>query len=427
MTKIITALGNPIVNNELKKYEKYDVFCDDLQYQEAVLDVLANDEPNVIILSGLLQGQFEFCEFVFEVKKKNIAARIIVIVDEIDAETKNLLISKGIFDIFNDDQITMQDIIDAIDREEPISRQRILNELKSERYDVEEKEDSAIIENKILVMQKQEVIAISGANGAGKSTIAANFAKNLAKKTEAKILLIDMDTLNGNIDELLDINKIPENVEILIDEDKKCGINYVADLISKNRFDTNVLEELVVKVGNFDVITGNTSLHFCQNVLNEECYRKLIESAKEIYDFIIIDTSSNIFIDSTKWALQVANRILFVVEDSYICLKKATQLLYVFEELWSIWKGKIQLIINKQNRNNLENETIERILDLTLIGNIPQNAQDNSEQYETILRAINYIPKKTLSDKMNKIKNFLSAKKENFAQLLNKGEIQHVN
>lgn len=424
MTKILTALGNPTVNNELKKYEKYDVIGDDLQYQEAVFDVLAYEDADVIIISGLLQGQFEFDEFVLEVKKKNIGARLIVIVDEIDDETKNILMAKGIFDIFYDDKITMQDILDSIDREEPISRARILSEISSE-YVVTDKEEQ--LENKKYVIQKQEIIVVSGTNGSGKSTVAANLAKNLSKKTTSKILLIDMDTLNGNIDELLNINKVPENVEILLDEDKKCGINYIADLISKNRFDTNVLEDLVISTGKFDVVTGNTSLHSCQNILNEECYKRLIESAKEIYDFIIIDTSSNIFLDSTKWAIQIANRVLFVVEDSYICLKKATQMLYVFEELWAVWKGKIQLIINKKTRNNLEKETIENILDLSLVGQIPQNSQDDDNKYEEILRTINYIPKLTVMEKIDKIKNLVNTKKDSLAQIISKGEMKHAN
>lgn len=424
MTKILTALGNPTVNNELKKYEKYDVIGDDLQYQEAVFDVLAYEDADVIIISGLLQGQFEFDEFVLEVKKKNIGARLIVIVDEIDDETKNILMAKGIFDIFYDDKITMQDILDSIDREEPISRARILSEISSE-YVATDKEEQ--LENKKYVIQKQEIIVVSGTNGSGKSTVAANLAKNLSKKTTSKILLIDMDTLNGNIDELLNINKVPENVEILLDEDKKCGINYIADLISKNRFDTNVLEDLVISTGKFDVVTGNTSLHSCQNILNEECYKRLIESAKEIYDFIIIDTSSNIFLDSTKWAIQIANRVLFVVEDSYICLKKATQMLYVFEELWAVWKGKIQLIINKKTRNNLEKETIENILDLSLVGQIPQNSQDDDNKYEEILRTINYIPKLTVMEKIDKIKNLVNTKKDSLAQIISKGEMKHAN
>ena len=425
MTSILTALGNPIVNSELKKYEKYDVVGEDLQYQEAVFDMLAIEKPQVIILSGLLQGQFEFLEFVLEVKKKNISARIILIVDDIDSETKNLLMAKGIFDIFKDEQISMQDIIDAIDREEPISRERILKEIETERYISEE--NMVQNETKICIMQKQEIITISGICGAGKSTVAVNLAKNLSRKSDAKILLIDLDTLNGNLDEILGINKVPENVEILIDEDKKCGLNYIADLINKNRFDTNVLEELVIDAGRFDVITGNTSLHSCQNILNEECYSKLIECAKEKYDFIVIDTSSNIFLDSKKWAMQVANRILFVTEDSYVCLKKATQLLYVIEKLWSIWKSKIQLVINKENKNSVESEMIEKILDLKLVGKIKQNAQNDENEYEYILRTINYIPKVTISERMNQIKKYLYLKKENIAQVLNKGEMQHVN
>ncbi|MBR4110591.1 MAG: AAA family ATPase [Clostridia bacterium] len=425
MKKILTALGNPTLNNELKKYEKYDVVCDDLQYQEAVFDVLESESPEVIILSGLLQGQFEFNEFVLEVKKKDVGARIIIIVDEIDEETKNLLMAKGIFDIFNDNQITMQDVFDAIDREEPLSRVNILREAENEKYVAQKVFEEK--ETKICVMQKQEVIAISGINGAGKSTIAANLAKCLAKKSDAKILLIDLDTLNGNIDELLGINKIPENVEILIDEDKKCGLNYIADLISKNRFDTNVLEELVIKTGKIDVITGNTSVHSCQNVLNEECYKKLIESAKEKYDFIIIDTSSNIFLDSTKWAMQVANRILFVTEDSYISVKKATQFLYVLEELWNIWKGKIELVINKENKSGIEYETIEKILGIKLIGRIKQNFQDNESEYESILRNIRYIPKLTINERLEKIKELFCLKRDDLSQIVSKGELEHAN
>ena len=425
MKKILTALGNPTLNNELKKYEKYDVVCDDLQYQEAVFDMLEYENPEVIILSGLLQGQFEFSEFVLEVKKKDIGSRIIIIVDEIEEETKNLLMAKGIFDIFYDSQVTMQDVFDAIDREEPISRINILRETEEEKYTVQKSFEEK--EAKICVIQKQEVIAISGINGAGKSTVAVNLAKCLSKKADAKILLIDLDTLNGNIDELLGINKIPENVEILIDEDKKCGLNYIADLISKNRFDTNVLEELVIKVGKFDVITGNTSVNSCQNILDEECYKKLLESAKEKYDFIIIDTSSNIFLDSTKWAMQIANRILFVSEDSYISIKKATQFLYVLEELWNIWKGKIQLIINKENKNGIEYETIERILGINLIGRIKQNYQDSENEYENILRNIRYIPKLTINERLEKIKELFYLKRDDVSQIVSKGELEHAN
>lgn len=197
----------------------------------------------------------------------------------------------------------------------------------------------------------------------GKSTIAANFAKALSENTSSKILILDLDTLSGNIDEIFEVNKVPLNVEISIDENKKCGLNYVAELISKNRFDSNVFEELLIDIGGIDFLSGNTSLYYCQNVLKEEYYEKILECAKEKYDFIIIDTSSNVFLDSTKWALQKANRIFFVTENNYLCMKKSEQLINSFTEVWGIWKDKIQIIINKKDPNGIDTEIVKKILE----------------------------------------------------------------
>ena len=196
------------------------------------------------------------------------------------------------------------------------------------------------------------------------------------------------------MDEILEINKIPQNVKIAIDENKKCGLNYAAELINKNRFDANVFEELVINIGNVDVLTGNTSLHYCQNVLNEKHYNAILECAKEKYDFVIIDTSSNIFLDSTKWALKQANRIMFIVENNYISMKKATQLINVVTSLWGVWKEKIEIIVNKESVRGIESEVVKKILEgYELIGRIKYGEENVEVSYLKILETINYIPK----------------------------------
>ncbi len=419
MKRVITALGNPVLNNELRKYEKYDVFTDDLFYQDAVIDVVEEESVDDIVVSSLLQGQDDFIDFVEHIKRKNSVARIIVITDEFSIDMKNALMNLGVFDILRDSEVEIADVIDAIDREEPFAKQVIM-EKKEEEYDVTEQPKTI---SYITKVQKQEVIAISGTNGSGKSTFAVNFARNLAQKSDAKILLIDLDTLNGNIDEIFGINKIPQNVEIIMDEDKKCGLNYAVDLITKNRFDTNVLDELIISEKGVDVLTGNTSLHYCQNVLKEEYYDKILTSAKEKYDFIIIDTSSNVFLDSTKWALQIATKILFVTENTYVCLKKSTQLLNVLINVWRIWKSKINLIVVRRENNGLEIELMQKIMDnIAVVGSIKNN--DNTE-YEKILSKINFVPKKSLGEKVGKVTNYLKDR-------LNKNkipitEVQHAN
>ena len=423
MKRIVTALGNPALNNELKKYSKYDVLVDDLFYQEAVLDISKVEEIDVLVISALLQGQYDIMEFLTEVKKNNIGTRIVLIVDTISEEEKNILISKGIFDILYDNEIEISDVIDAIDREEPINiKKQIEKEIAKIAMEnkVKENEEEYLVNKEPLIkVQKQEVITLFGTPGSGKSTIAANLVKHFSKKAKSRILLIDLDTLNGNLDEIVGVTKVPENVEILLDEDKKCGINYVADLIVKNRFDANVLDELVINCGEFDILTGNTSLHYCQNVLNTDCYYKLLEAAKEKYDFIFIDTNSNIFLDSTKWALQEANRVLFITEDSNICLRKTTQLMEIMFNLWGIWKNKVQIIINKAN-GGMDEEVFEGVTHLKVVGKIKQNLCEEYEGYERILEILEYIPKKTFLDKIANTKVRLTEMLKNKKVSINK-------
>ncbi|MBQ8299375.1 MAG: AAA family ATPase [Clostridia bacterium] len=418
MKKIVTAMGNETLNDELKKYTKYDLYENDLYYQDAVIDVVTEYNYDILIVSALLQGQFEFGEFIEKIRKIDRKIRIVVITDELNDYLKRKLNDNDIVDIFFDDRVTLSEIIDAIDREEPLlqkymkikndSMQKV-SENKNEKYEneiansFEKNIDRPVIVNEII--QKQEIIVISGTNGSGKSTVAANFSRILSGKTSSKILLIDLDTLNGNLDEILDIHKVPQNVEIILDENKKCGLNYAVELISKNRFDTNILDEIVINAGGIDVLTGNTSLHYCQNVLTEEHYNRILECAKEKYDFIVIDTSSNIFLDSTKWSLQQASRVFFVTENNYVSMKKASQLISVFTDNWKIWKNKIEIIINKERPSGIEFEVVEKILsDYKVIGKIKNEEENDDIQYIKMLETINYIPKQSI------ISRFLSKK-----------------
>lgn len=95
--------------------------------------------------------------------------------------------------------------------------------------------------------------------------------------------------------------------------------------------------------------------------------------------------------------------------------------------MWNIWKGKIELVINKENKNGIEYETIERILGIKLIGRIKQNSQENECEYENILRNIRYIPKLTINERLDKIKELFYLKRYDVSQIVSKGELEHAN
>jgi len=408
MKKIVTALGNNILNQELRKYSEYDILCDDIFYQDALIEYVSQNKTDCIIVSGLLQGAFSITEFALAIKNANITARIIIIVDNISEEDKNIIISKGIFDIYRDDDIEIVDIIEAINREEPINLkaqlEKEIQKLKNKNSSSNENSNNITsFESLKTVVQKQEIISIFGTPGSGKSTIAYNLAKNLSKNSYNKVLLIDLDTINGNLNEIIGVDKVNEKIDLLIDEDKKCGINYCADLILKNRFDANILEEIVIKIDNLDFISGNTSLHYCQSVLNEDMYNSILKVSKEKYDFIIIDLSSNIYIDSVKWALKESNRVLFVSEATNVCLKKTIQYIDLMTDIWGIYKEKINFIINKFRLGDIDKEMFSSICNLRIISTIKQNLENNYTSYESLIKSINYIPKNSL---IGKIRNF---------------------
>ena len=258
-------------------------------------------------------------------------------------------------------------------------------------------------------VQKQEVISIFGTNGSGKSTISANLVKNFSKITKAKILLIDFDTINGNLDEILSLPRIPENVAISFDDDKKCGLNYAADLYIKNKLDPNVLDEIVINGDDFDFLSGNTSLHYCQNVLNEEFYNYLIKCAKEKYDFIILDLSSNIFVDSTKWALKESTKVLFVTENSNVCLKKSMQLMDTILKVWNVYKDKLYLVINRYNPSGVDTDIFSEVLKMNLVGCIKNNMAESFDSYEKILETIEYVPKSNFLKRIAKHTKLLTS------------------
>ena len=220
--KIVTALGNETLNNELRKYSKYDVLEEDFLYQEALSTFIQENDVDVIIVSGILQGDIHMVDFISSIKDARYSSRIILIVESISNEDKNILTSKGIFDILYDQEIGIEDVIEAIDRETPINiKAQIKKEAEKQKVNRPNLQNITDITTIVSKVQKQEIIGVFGTNGAGKSSISANLVRSFSRITKAKILLIDFDTLNGNLNEILDVEPVPQNVNIIIDEDKR--------------------------------------------------------------------------------------------------------------------------------------------------------------------------------------------------------------
>ena len=131
MKKIITAVGNPFLNEELKKYEEYEILGPDILYQEGILEKLEkNKQIDFLILSELLPGEINLIDLITKIKEKNPKIEIIIILEEEKEILKNRLIEKGIFNIFYNNKITIDEIIKIINKKEINSDEEIKEEIK---------------------------------------------------------------------------------------------------------------------------------------------------------------------------------------------------------------------------------------------------------------------------------------------------------
>lgn len=176
-----------------------------------------------------------------------------------------------------------------------------------------------------------KTIAITGGFGTGKSVVASTLAKYISEIENRKTLLIDFDILNlsissifefENINPKSEIKKINNNLHILFDIRKKIDISN---------------ELYIYKI------------------------KELLNKLKNDYEFIIIDTSSNLNYKYVKLVLSYADNIIFLVESNLIEIRKATNMLEVLINDWNIEVDKIKLVVNKVNKYELVNSILEEL------------------------------------------------------------------
>ena len=63
MKKIITALGNQVLNNELKKINEFEIVANDLQYKEAIIEWHNINEEKKKGHKNSIGKQFEYNQY----------------------------------------------------------------------------------------------------------------------------------------------------------------------------------------------------------------------------------------------------------------------------------------------------------------------------------------------------------------------------
>lgn len=222
--------------------------------------------------------------------------------------------------------------------------------------------------------ESNQVITVWGLPGSGKSTFATQVAVLLAEQVGSRVLLADFDSLFPALDHYMGISKEPEGVSYKINDVENptpsTGMAYAYDAIERGIFNQKYFNEIVSshpKHKNLDILTGNYSLNMFE-MLAEKHFNTIIEVAKNVYDYIILDTNSVLFIDATFVALKSANMVYTICEGDYSGLREVNKNLEYLSSYIS--KEKFDVVINKYTPKHLDRTTMEQVLEGVKIAQI---------------------------------------------------------
>ena len=375
MKKIITAIGNEILNKKLKKENDFEVIIEDIQYKEGIIEYLEKENNiDILIISELLPGNIELKELIEKIKNINSNIEIIIFLENKNTELENYLYAKGIYNIFYNNQIEIEEIIKIINNKNI----EINNELKEIKQMLLEKQKNKVNNKKIILnklinifnkkqkydLKEEKIISVTGTNGVGKSIFTINLANSLSN-SKNKILIIDFDILNNSLHTILGIKKYSQKIRNKIK--------------NNNLLKEIKIEELIIKVNSkIDLVSGINLLFDSKYKISSEKVKNILSKLKEKYEIIIIDTSSECFFDYTKEIIKNSNLNIFILEANLLEIKKAKNLLNIYINNWEIPQESINILFNKYNENSIDISILKKIFsEFNILGKLSFNPQYN--------------------------------------------------
>ena len=294
--KIITAIENKKINEQLKNVNNLEILNTDIQYKEGILEYLEkNNNLNLIVFKENLPGQIKLLNLIKEIKKINNNIKIIIFINNNYLENYEKI--KNVNYIYLE-KITINNIL------------KILNlEVKNN--------------NENNKKRKLSVIQILGNPGSGKTIISLILIKIISKIKKEKILFIeDNKILNNILLKKYNIN-ILNNNEIIKLENNIYLLNIIYLINNK----TNILEYLknIKNNYNYIIIDGKNKLINFEKIIDKKIYlleANLIEINKSKNYIIknnleIIINKKNIFSIDQKIIEDIFNKKVFFEIDYY--------------------------------------------------------------------------------------------------------------
>lgn len=332
MKKIITAMNDPSVNNELKKEKNIEILYKDIQYKEGILEILENKklEINYIIIDEKLPGQIEIEKLIEKILEKNKKIKIIITLKKENKNEVNVN-NKNIIKIYYEKNINL-DKIKNYNKNENLYNKNILK--------------NKSLNKKIENNNNSKIINFFGERQVGKTLTIFNISNFLGNQ-KYKILIIEFNSENSYIKNIFKYkiknnkrkikNRKIKNKKVI--KNKKYKIKYL---------NSKVLDKLKIKINkNIDII-------FYNKIININSIKKIGKN----YDFIFIENYLNKNNLKSKKIIENSKENILIIKPNLLGIKNGKK---IIEKNKLNKKNNFKILINNYNKNSIDMKIIKNI------------------------------------------------------------------
>ena len=343
----------------LKEFEHFDVMDKFVEYTE-IYDILSTLDKSVFIVD-ISHNPDAKLDFIGDVSRNIHNCKILVLSDSPSVELIVRVMRAGAKE-FLALPLIKTEFIDALSR------------INESLYCAPKKNT------------KCKIISIfSNKGGIGKTSIASNFALELAKITKENVALLDLNFQLGDITTFMDL-KPSFNISYMLENLDKMNDDFLLSTMEK------------YKSTSLYVLADPPFFKQAADILPEHI-TKLFSMLKKTFSYIVVDAESSF--DAKNIAALTESDLVFLVTIANLpALRNSQRCLELFERL-GFDKNKTQILLNRYMENDeVSIDDIENVLERKVYWKIPNN-------YFTMMSSINKgIPVSDINPDSNVAKSY---------------------